>query len=86
MRRPFFGHAMGEEGFFHGLKVSNLPDRGSLEIRVRFAGSRTGNLLSVLGLSAALAMALFAWLRGRWASRHRKRSSPHSEAASGASA
>ncbi|MDR1085037.1 MAG: hypothetical protein LBP22_09320 [Deltaproteobacteria bacterium] len=50
VKRAHFGTRYNEDGAFHGLKLKNLPEKGSLKVRVRFTGSRMGNLVSALTL------------------------------------
>lgn len=40
------------EGVFHGLAISGLPRRGTLEAEVRFTGMRAANVTSAAALSA----------------------------------
>jgi hypothetical protein len=45
-----FGYTLGESGGFHGLKISNLPNKGLLKVVVIFNGSTLANYVSVLSI------------------------------------
>jgi hypothetical protein len=53
--RAGFGYFLDDDdGYFHGLKITGLPNTGKLHVRVKFVGNKIGNWISLITLVGIL--------------------------------
>jgi hypothetical protein len=69
LRKDNYIDDAGFQDYFHGLKLSGLPDKGMLEVHTTFKGSGVGNWISLISLllivSCVVSYIIFDFIKKR---------------------